>query len=546
MTDHSRIVFQPQTHHYMQAGINQLVAAIKPTLGPLPRLVAIHRPTRTQTPDLVDSGVTIGRRTEKLANPFADLGAMFIRQAMNRLEEQAGDGTATAAVLLQAVYREGIRFLAAGGNSVLLRHHLNEGMQLILAKLAALACKAEGKAMLQQVAESICHDPPLAKYLGEIFDIIGEYGQLQVRADPGRQLEREYVEGMHWPRGLVSRQLITDQANMRADLEQAAVFISDFELENPDDLMPVLVKIVKAGHKSLLIVSHKISEGVLALLLMNNKPGKLQIIAVRPPGLGAADQVAALEDMAILTGARPLLQAAGQTLANFTVEHLGQARRVWANLGNFGLVAGRGDPRALRQHLATLRAAHERAADPEYRRDLQQRIGKLLGGSATLLVGGPHQVGVDLRKQLAERTAQALRGVVREGVLPGAGASLLACQPLLQEKLARSATAEERAAYMILLKAIQEPARTIIGNAGYDVTRTLAQMKRAETGLGFDVHTGQMVNLAEAGILDSFFAQKLAVYHAVSGAAQALSVDVLLHQQPPAKATSNHQPDHNS
>jgi chaperonin GroEL len=233
--------------------------------------------------------------------------------------------------------------------------------------------------------------------------------------------------------------------------------------------------------------------------------------------------------MAILTGGRPLIGAAGQTLKSCRLEDLGRARRVWADPNNFGIIGGKGNPRQLRRHIAGLRAAFARTRDQDARRELQQRIGKLLGGSATLWTGGVTEPEIRARQELAQRTADALRGAVLEGVLPGGGVSLLACRPALQQKLEQSSSLDEQTAYAILIKAVEQPIRTIVANAGYDAGEVLAQIKLTGAEYGFDTISGQIVNPVSVGILDVATVLRQAVQCAITSAALALTVEVLVH-----------------
>ena len=533
-----RVIFQPATYEGMQKGIDQIVDVVRPTLGPLPRVVALDRITSDKMPEILDDGGVITRRIIQIAGRDEDMGAMFVRQLLWRLHETTGDGTATAAVLFQAVYKEGIRYITAGGNAMVLRRHLEEGLRVILDELSSMAVPVEGKEKLAQIAESICYDPPLAKLLGEIFDIVGEYGRLEVRSGRSRELEREYVEGMYWDKsGVVSRQMISDHGELRTQMEDAAVLISNLEIEDPRQLMIVLAKALETRVKKLMIVANKLSDSAVAVLLQASKdPEKFQAIAVKAPGVNINDQIAALEDLAVLTGGQALVRAAGQTLESLTPQHLGRARKVWADRYNFGIVGGRGDPRVLRNHIATLRVAFNQIDDPEDRKRLQERIGKLMGGSATLWVGAATGVQIDARKELAKRTAEAVRGAIRAGVVLGGGASLLACRPTLQAIADQSDNPDRRAAYRILVKAMETPTRTIISNAGYDASEVMAEVKLAGPNHGFDVRAGQVVDMTETGILDAANTLQAAVHGAVSSAALALTIDVLIHRKEPPQS----------
>ena len=533
-----RVVFQPATYQGLQRGINQMVNAIRPTLGPRPRIVAIDRILDDKMPEMLDNGGIIARRIIQLADRNEDVGAMFVRDMLWTLHDQVGDGTATAAVLLQSVFNGGVRYLASGGNATRLHHHLEDGMHLILDELGRLSTSVSGQNQLAQVAQSICYDPPMARLLGEIFDIIGEYGRLEIRPGRSRDDEREYVEGMYWDRGLVSRQMTADPTQTRTEFEEGAILISNLEIEQPQQLFPALEVALRHNISSLLIVANKFSEAAIGFLLANKQPDKFQVIAVKTPGYGEEEQAWALQDLAVLTGGRPFVKSAGDTFDAIQPDHFGHARRVWADHRNFGIIGGKGDPRALRQHINTLRAAYDQADGLVLRDKLLQRIGKLLGGSATLWVGGVTELEIEQRQELAKRTAAAMRGAITDGIVPGGGVALLACQPALQARLDQSADPDARAAYRILLDTMEAPTRTIAANAGFDPSRVMAHVELAGPGHGFDVISGQVTDMTQTGIFDATSVQKAAVYAAIASAGLALTVDVLVHRQ--------EQPDHPS
>jgi chaperonin GroEL len=536
-----RVVFQPAAYRGMQRGINQIIDAIRPTLGPRPRIVAIDRILDNKMPELLDNGGVIARRIIQLANRDEDVGAMFIREVLWQLYEQAGDGTATAAILFQSIYNEGIRYLASGGNATRLNAYLQKGMQAILNYLRGMSTPVEGKARLAQVAESICYAPPLAEMLGEIFDILGQYGRLEIRSGRTRGLEREYVEGMYWERGLVSREMIADHQRVRTEFEDAAILISDLDIEEAQQLFPAIELAIRSNIRALLIVAGKMSDKAIGFLLVNKKPDKFQAVAVTAPGYGD-EQAWALEDLALLTGGRPFLKATGGSFQSIQVADFGRARRVWADQHNFGIVGGKGNPRLLRQHIASLRANLEKTTDSGLHEKFLKRIGKLMGGSATLWVGGATEVEVEEHVELAKRTAAALRGAMREGVVPGGGVALLACRPVLQQMQDESDDPDARAAYRILIQAMQAPLRTIVSNAGYDASEAMAEIKLAGPGHGFDVTREQVVDMAEAGIYDATSVLKLAVFSAVASAGLALTVDVLIHRKDQPDQASIHPP----
>jgi chaperonin GroEL len=518
----------------MQRGINQMVDAVRPTLGPRPRVVAIENVFRDKTPELLDNAALIARRIIQLPDRDADMGAMLVRHMLWRLHEEVGDGTATAAVIFQAVYNQGVRYIASGGNAMRLRRYLEHGLQPILDELSSRTIHLEGQERLAQLAEALCLDPPLARLLGEIFDIVGEYGQVEIQTTHRTELERQYIEGMYWQGGILSPYMLTDEIKLRTDLTNAAVLISDLEMTEPRDLMPVLDMVMEAQIRTLLILATKLSDSSIALLLAASRnPEQFQVVAAQTPGQGLIEQAAAMQDLGILTGGRPLLNVAGDTLRGLKVADLGHVRRAWVDRTRLGIIGGKGDPRALRAHIATLRVAFKTAEDSTSRTALQKRIGKLIGGSAILRIGGNSKLDIAAREELARRTCDVLRVALREGVLPGGGIALLACRPRLRSLLAASTDPDEQAAYRILLHALEEPIRVIAGNSGYDSGAIMAQVEHAADGCGFDVNTGQVVDMQHAGIFDVAAAQRAAIQTAVTSAATALTVDILVHKSKP-------------
>lgn len=532
-SDGGRVVFQPSVYRRFGAGARMLVDTVRPTLGPQPRIVMLSPNFREQKPELLDDAGTIARRVVQLTGRDEDMGAMFVRHMLWRVKEQAGDGTATAAVLFQSLYEQGVRYLAAGGNAPQLRRHLERGLQLVLDQLSAMTLRSKGEAELSQLAEAVCHEPELAHLLGEIFDIIGCYGRLELRAGHGLGHRREYTEGLYYERsGVLAASMLADAARQRTDLHDAGLIISDLDVTDVHDLVPAIVLAQRMGLKALAIMLTRLTDDAIPLLLSATRgPDMPQVIAVKAPGVDINDRSAALEELRYTTGGRPLLQAAGDSLRGVAADDIGRARRIWATGELFGLVGGQGDTRKLRGHIAALSGAFERADDPVVRKRLLGRLGKLRGGSAALFVGGLSSHDIDARKELAERTAQALRGALREGVVPGGGTALLNCRAPLLQIAADSLDETERFAYRMLARALEEPFRTIVANAGHNSSVVLAALDQAPAGSVWDARSDELADAAAAGIFDVASVQKAAAYHAIGGAALALTIDVLVHSK---------------
>jgi len=528
-----RVVFQPQTYQGIQRGINTIANAVRPTLGPLPRNVAITKvKPHDQTPEMLDNGGLIARRVQQIAGRDEDAGAMFIRQMLWRQHERMGDGTATAAVLFQSVYNEALRFIAAGGNAMLVRRYLESGLRVVLDQMTAMTIPVEDRHTIAQVAESVCFDPELSGVLGEIFDIMGVYAQVDIRSGRSRDITREYVGGTIFEGGFHSQLMVNDPERVRARLDNPAIFLSNLEINTSEDLVPLIQQTLETGHTGLVVMARAFSDQAIGTLTTASRdPRHFNALAVKTPGNGLQEETAFLEDLAIITGGRAFLQILSDSPKKVRPEDLGSARRVWADKEFLGFIGGQGDPIQIRKHVASLKARYANIEDDDIRNLTLKRLGKLMGGSASLFVGGLSEIDITARKEQAEAAIGAVRGALLRGVLPGGGAALLACKPVLDEMAAHADVLEERVACQVLSRALEEPARTILLNAGYDPSVYLAHIAQAGSGFGFDVRTAQVVDMVKAGIFDSAGVLLEALWGAVSSAALALTVDSLVHKK---------------
>jgi len=522
------LVFQPHAHMGMQRGVNKIVGVIRPTLGPTPRVTIIDRILDSRIPEILDNGAVIAKRIIELHDRNEDAGAMLVRDVVEHVSKQAGDGTATAAVIFQHVFNEGIRHLSYDGDVHVLREHLELGATHVEEQLVENADAVSGSESLARLAETLCHDQDMAAIIGEAFETVGEYGRIEVRAGRSRGMEREYVEGMYWNSGAISRSMLTDLGRSRTEFINGSILVSDIDVKDPRQLFPVVERALRDGITSLLIVVENISDGALAFLGANNDPEQLTTVVAKVPGWGKHENAAALEDLAILTGGTPFVAVAGDTFNSITQEDFGHARRIWIAERTFGIVGGQGDSRELRRHINGLKDLYESSENQIRRDQLLARVGALLGGSATLWIGGTTEIQIEERVEVAKRTVRAMRGAVMHGVVPGGGTALLACRASLDSMMNRASHPDARAAYRILGEAIAQPFRAIVANAGYDVPEKIAGVDQSEEGWGVDARTGAITDMTAAGIVDAAAVQRAAVHAAVTSAALALSVDVLV------------------
>ena len=527
-----RLIFQPDASLSLQRGINLIVDAVRPTLGPIPRTVAVSQALDNKPPELLDKGGLIARRISGLPDRDADMGAMLLRQMLWQLYEDCGDGTATAALIFQSITNDGLKYLAAGGNAMRLRAHLGECLDVVLVALDEMTKPISGREQLAQLADCICHDTELAQKLGEIFEFIGEHGQLDVRRGHTRFIEHDYMKGMYWKQGAVSRAMLRGGKEPdRIVMNNCAILLSDLDIEDAKDLLPVINMLMRAGAKALLLVGEKFSESVINFILGNKKPEDFRIVAVKTPGSTDDQRRAHLSDMAVITGAIPLFKAAGDTLAAAVARptdlqgddpakharpsYYGQAKQVWVERTMFGLVSDRDDQGELTEHLADLLEQVEYTTDKDSETFLRERISKILGGVAILRIGDALPARMDSRIASAKETAKSLRSALRDGILPGGGVALLACRAALDASPVEARDSDARAAQRMLLRALEAPIRAICQNAGFDSAK-IAELEDQPCGYGIDVRSGSIVDVLEAGIIDVASVTEAALRSAVT------------------------------
>lgn len=527
-----RVIFQPTAQQAFQRGINAFVGALIPTLGPLPGIVVIGKQPANRAPELLDNGGVIARRIIQIEDPDANLGAMFVRQMLCNLHEKVGDGTATAAVIFQAIYNPAIRYITSGGNPMLLRKHLEIGLQFILNQVDSQVVCLDNTRQLAQIARSTCSHPEMTKLLQEIMDIVGPYGLVETRTGQSREMGCDYVEGTYWDSEILSKQMFAGRSDLKAELSDAAILITDLVIEEPHEILPALHVAVQAGYRKLMVVAQRLSEKVVGLLMTASQdPDKFQVVAAKIPGASFDKVIASMEDLAILTGGHSFSKEAGETLNAVTADDFGHTHKSWVTKTHFGILRGQGNSVQLRTHVNRLIHAFHATDNAERANTILERIGRLKGGSAVLYVGGATKSEMDSRKEMAERSIKSLRGAMKDGIVPGAGIALLNCQPILEEKISRSTSGVEEVAYKILHHAMEAPLRAMLTNANRDPGSILARIRNSGPEFGYDILRGEIVSMRDEGIKDVANVQKAAIHSAVSSAALALTVDVLIHRK---------------
>ncbi len=520
-----KVVFRQEARALLKRGADQMAWVLRATLGPTARVVAIEKLTsRAEAPEILDDGATIARRIIEIPNRYVNMGAMLIRHLAWKQHEAVGDGTATAAVLAHAVLSEATRYIAAGGNPMLLKRGVEKALHVALAELQALSTPLETADQVAALATAATGDPEMGGYIGEMFDIVGRDGYIQVMESPSIKTDREYVEGVIWDRGYLSPYMVTDPERMEAVLDDALVLVTDHIIKRASELIPVMEKVHQAGFKNFFIVANDIESEPLSLLVANKQQGVLTTLAVKAPGYGDR-RIRILEDLAIITGGRPFLDDAGDRLEEARLEDLGRAQRVWANRDYFSIIGGYGDPARIRQRIAMIKSELPTVTDDYEREKMRERLGKLAGGVAILRVGAATKTELEEKKNRAERAVALIRAAVEEGVVPGGGAAYLALIPALERIAAQG---DEKVGVRILQRALEEPLRAIVENAGYESDPIIAELQTRPRGWGFDVLRGTFVDMREAGILDATKVLRLALEKGVSGAIMAFTTEALV------------------
>ncbi|CAA9582217.1 MAG: Heat shock protein 60 family chaperone GroEL, partial [uncultured Thermomicrobiales bacterium] len=528
----------PGARRALLRGVDAMAALVRPTLGPLARTVMIAGNTPRTTPEVLDGAATIMRRTIQIDDPFADMGAMLVRQLAWTVFERVGDGAATAVTLAQALLHAAATPIAAGANPQALRRGIEQGLIVARDELRRQARPVDAAADLAAVITGGLRDPDLAGTIGEVVEAVGPDGAVLVEEVAGTTTSAEYIDGQRWERGLLSPYLLP-AGEAVGRLIEPRILITDRALTGTDDLLPTLEACIAAGERQLLVIAPEVGDAALALLIVNRERGVLDgALAVRSPEIGEMGE-RVLEDLAVATGGRAIIGSAGGRLAEVTLADLGQARQVWATADAFNILGGRGDKGAIRRRIGEAKA-ELRAVTPDddnTRRRIRERIGKLAGTAARLYVGAPTGSGRAELRARVEAAVVAAQTALREGGVPGGGGALLHCVPAL-ERLVAELPADEALGARILGGALPAPLRAIAANGGIAASEVFDDAHSREPGWTFDVLRRQWVDAWEGGIIDPLPVVLAALEGGVSTALMALTTDVLIRRKKPPLATT--------
>jgi chaperonin GroEL len=525
-----QLVFTDEARKKLKQGVDVMANAVKTTLGPKGRNVALDK--KFGSPTVTHDGVTVAREVE-LEDPFENMGAQLLKEAATKTNDIAGDGTTTSVVLAQAIVHEGLRNIAAGANPMLLKRGLEKGGAAIVAAIKAEAKEVKGKAEIAQIATISAADETIGQLIADVMDKVGREGVITVEESKGLQFETEFVEGMQIDRGYISAYFVTNADRMEAVVEDPYILITDKKISAITDILPVLEKLVQVT-KNLVIVAEDIDGEALATLVVNKLRGTLNVLGVKAPGFGDRRK-AMLEDIAILTGGQVITEEAGRKLDATTIQDLGRVRRVTADKDETTFVEGRGDQDKILARVKQIKAQVEETTSDFDKEKLQERLAKLAGGVAIIKVGAATEVELKEKKHRVEDALSAARAGVEEGMVPGGEVTLLNAIKGLDN--VKGVQGDELTGVNILRRALEEPFRQLVANAGQDGSVMLdgIRRKQAETKSnvwGYEVIKNEIVDLTKAGVIDPAKVVRSAVENAVSIAAMILTTEALITDLP--------------
>ena len=504
----------------LRRGVDQLANTVKVTLGPKGRNVVIDK--AFGGPQITKDGVTVAKEIE-LSDRLENMGAQMLKQVASKTNDLAGDGTTTATVLAQAIVKEGLKNVAAGANPLDLKRGIDKAVAATVENLKKQAQKVgnDPEKIKQVAAISANNDETIGELIAEAFSKVGKEGVITVEEAKGMDTTVDVVEGMQFDRGYISPYFVTNTEKMNAVLEDPYVLLYDKKISSMKELLPILEPVVQAG-RALMIIAEDVDGEALATLVVNRLRGTIKVCAVKAPGFGDRRK-AMLEDIAILTGGTVISEERGYTLENSTLDMLGTARTVTVGKDNTTIVGGKGSSEAIEERVKQIRAQIETTTSDYDREKLQERLAKLAGGVAVLYVGAASEVEMKEKKDRVDDALHATRAAVEEGIVPGGGVALVRAKEAI--KAVKAENKDEQTGVEIVLRAIEEPLRTIVNNAGGEGSVVVAKVEAGKDDFGFNAKTDEYVNMFQAGIIDPTKVTRVALENAASVAGMILTTE---------------------
>jgi chaperonin GroEL len=529
-----QLVFSEEARRSLKRGIDILANAVVTTLGPKGRNVALDK--KWGAPTITHDGVTVAKEVE-LEDPFENMGAQLLKEAATKTNDIAGDGTTTATLLAHTIITEGMKNVAAGANSMLLKRGILAGADAVVEAIAGQAIELTTKGEIANVAAISAQDREIGELIAEVMDKVGKDGVITVEESKGLEFETEYVEGMQFDRGYISPYFITSPEAMESVIEEPYILIHDKKVSAAQDLVPILEKLVQRGARDLVVIAEDIDGEALATLVLNRLRGMLNCLAVKAPGFGDRRK-AMLQDIATLTGGRVITEEEGRKLDSTTIEDLGRADKVISTKDDTTIVGGRGEDVQIKGRMEQIKVEIDKSTSDYDKEKLQERLAKLAGGVAIIRVGAATETELKEKKHRVEDALSATRAAVEEGIVPGGGVALINAISVLDK--VEMDYPDEQTGVNILRTALEMPIRKIAVNAGEDGavildTARRVQKEKKNDHIGYDVLQGDFVDMVEAGIIDPAKVTKGALSNAASIAAMILSTEALVTDIPEEK-----------
>jgi chaperonin GroEL len=533
-----QMMFSEDARASILRGVNQLSNAVKATLGPKGRNAVIEK--KFGAPTITKDGVTVAKEVE-LKDPYENMGAQLVKEVASKTSDVAGDGTTTATVLAQAIYREGVKSVSAGANSMDIKRGIDKAVEVVLDELKKISRPCQTKKEIAQIGTiSANNDKAIGDLIAEAMEKVGKDGVITVEEAKSMTTSLDVVEGMQFDRGYLSPYFVTDPERMEASLEDAFLLINEKKVSTMKDLLPILEQVARMG-KPLLIIAEEVEGEALATLVVNKLRGTLNVAAVKAPGFGDRRK-AMLEDIAILTGGQVISEDLGLKLENVKITDLGRAKRVTIDKDNTTIVEGAGDSAKIQGRVKQLKGQVEETTSDYDREKLQERLAKLVGGVAVINVGAATETEMKEKKARVEDALHATKAAVEEGIVPGGGVALLRCIPVLDKMKLEH---DQQIGVNIIRRSLEEPIRTIVANAGLEGSVIVDKVRNnPKASHGFDASSETYVDMIEAGIIDPTKVTRTALQNAASVAGLMLTTEVMVAEIPEKDSKGPAMPGH--